>query len=120
MPEPCTLPDGAHQCSHAAPSRRSASGYPPLDGITLSDEEGHRENARGAADLGDQDGLGAHRLSAPIRSLCAPRSTGSACYAGERILLNRSCTRQIGATVCGKGSRAGSMAKQHSVADLCD
>jgi hypothetical protein len=26
-------------------------GLPPLDGITLSDEEGHRENARGAADL---------------------------------------------------------------------
>jgi hypothetical protein len=50
MPEPCTLPGGAHQCSHAAPKSTVGIGLPPLDGITLSDEGGHRENARGAAD----------------------------------------------------------------------
>jgi hypothetical protein len=38
---------------------------PPLDGITLSDEKGHRENARGAAVLvGNQGRQSARRCRA--------------------------------------------------------
>ncbi len=96
---------------HADRGRCGGTPGPPAGGAGLRLPAGREQSHRGGANLAavqcGQDGLGFSGSGAPIRSLCAPRSTGSAGSAGRPDHCGGGQRRSGGATISSrKGDRS--------------